>query len=210
MKYDYIQLTEDILENKVKWEDIKMHHNNTYTFSKSLAEHHFLDRIGNGIIVRPSVIGPSLKYPVPDWNNSIAGIVGYYLSIFKGINKFIYINKIFGLNVVPVDIVSSKIVSYTFKKIENKRIFYAINNNAINHYIQHKIENRMYKNYSISNIQLSVYDINNVTYFLVYIWQFILRIYDIKYYKINIIVHNNYDYFTSNYWNFSNERISII
>lgn len=202
MIYDYKKLTQDILEERVKWEEVKMYHNNTYTFSKSLAEHHFLNKIKNGIIVRPSIIGPALKYPIKNWNNSISGIVGYYLGFYKGISKFIFQDKISSTNIVPVDIVTSKIISIIEKKIEKKNIFYAINNNTLNAEQQRKILINFSKYYSISNLPIHFTYVNKYTYIFVYIWQFILRCINIKYYKINKMIHSNYDFFSSNYWNF--------
>ena len=65
----------DLLE-----EEILKIYPNTYTFSKNLAEQIILNNSDSlpVAIVRPSVIGASIKEPCPGWLDNIFGLTGTF------------------------------------------------------------------------------------------------------------------------------------
>jgi len=95
---------------------------NTYVFTKCLAEkflEHKLnnDKLFNIHIVRPSIIANAYKFPYPGWVDSFTAYNGFNLSF--GTNAIHYLKAIpekgFDLknkiNIIPVDIVSNKILN---------------------------------------------------------------------------------------------------
>ncbi|XP_060831017.1 fatty acyl-CoA reductase 1-like isoform X3 [Bombus pascuorum] len=85
---------------------------NTYTFSKNLAEQIVASNSKHlpVAIVRPSIIGASLKEPYPGWIQNISGITGTYLLIGKGCATAIRGRRDARLDVVPVDFVVDTII----------------------------------------------------------------------------------------------------
>src|SRR5207245_2250376 len=61
-------------------------HPNTYTLTKSLAEHLLLGRRGSIplSIIRPSIISASWRYPFPGWLDSMAGFASFVVLIGLG------------------------------------------------------------------------------------------------------------------------------
>ena len=69
----------DILEERI----LKIYPN-TYTFTKNLAEQ-IVDNNGDCLpvaIVRPSIIGASLKEPCPGWVDNTSGVTGTFVDNF--------------------------------------------------------------------------------------------------------------------------------
>ena len=63
----------DLLEERI----LKVYPN-TYTFTKNMAEQ-IVSSSSDGLpiaVVRPSIIGASLKEPCPGWVNNISGVTG--------------------------------------------------------------------------------------------------------------------------------------
>lgn len=62
---------------------------NTYTFTKSLAEHLFQSRYSALqlplVIVRPSVIGATVSEPVPSWIEGIGAFTGIFVATGLGV-----------------------------------------------------------------------------------------------------------------------------
>ncbi|XP_060831152.1 putative fatty acyl-CoA reductase CG5065 [Bombus pascuorum] len=85
---------------------------NTYTFSKNLAEQIVASNSKHlpVAIVRPSIIGASLKEPYPGWIQNISGITGSFLLIGKGCATAIRGRRDARLDVVPVDFVVDTII----------------------------------------------------------------------------------------------------
>jgi alcohol-forming fatty acyl-CoA reductase len=90
-------------------------YSNTYTLSKCLAEHMFLEAyvksiIANLKIVRPSIISCSIQFPSPGWIDSKAAIAGFIALLGSGHLRVIDGRKDAILDVVAVDIVAADIM----------------------------------------------------------------------------------------------------
>ncbi|XP_048269873.1 putative fatty acyl-CoA reductase CG5065 isoform X2 [Bombus terrestris] len=86
---------------------------NTYTFSKNLAEQIVASRCRDlpVAIVRPSIIGASLKEPCPGWIQGTSAFTGILLLISRGCATAIRGRKDARLDVVPVDFIVDAIIS---------------------------------------------------------------------------------------------------
>jgi len=84
-------------------------HPNTYTLTKSLAEHLLEARRGDVplSIVRPSIISASWRYPFPGWIDSMAGFGGFVVLIGLGHLRVIVAEPGTRLDLIPVDLVAS-------------------------------------------------------------------------------------------------------
>ncbi|KYN30861.1 Fatty acyl-CoA reductase 1 [Trachymyrmex septentrionalis] len=81
---------------------------NTYIFSKNLAEsiiQEYSSSLSCAIIVRPSIVGPSLDEPIPGWIDNVYGPMGLFIVGGKGILRVAYLNKTVDEDVIPVDVV---------------------------------------------------------------------------------------------------------
>ncbi|XP_024886093.1 fatty acyl-CoA reductase 1-like [Temnothorax curvispinosus] len=90
---------------------------NTYNFSKNLAES-IIQEYSFSLpcaIVRPSMVCPSLKEPMPGWIDNVYGPIGMYIGAGKGILRVGYCNKYLNEDVVPVDIVIKAILVVSWK-----------------------------------------------------------------------------------------------
>lgn len=88
-------------------------HPNTYTLTKSIAEHLLMERRGHVplTIVRPSVISASLQHPFPGWIDSTAAFGGFVLMIGLGHLRAVVGHGESRLDIVPVDEVAARILS---------------------------------------------------------------------------------------------------
>ena len=88
-------------------------HPNTYTLTKSMAEHLLMERRGDVplTIVRPSVISASLQHPFPGWIDSAAAFGGFVLMLGLGHLRAIVGHRDSRLDVVPVDEVAGRILT---------------------------------------------------------------------------------------------------
>jgi alcohol-forming fatty acyl-CoA reductase len=88
-------------------------HPNTYTLTKSIAEHLLMERRGHVplTIVRPSVISASLRHPFPGWIDSTAAFGGFVLMIGLGHLRAVVGHADSRLDLVPVDEVAHRVVS---------------------------------------------------------------------------------------------------
>ncbi|XP_048269751.1 fatty acyl-CoA reductase 1-like [Bombus terrestris] len=86
---------------------------NTYTFSKNLAEQIVASRCRDlpVAIVRPSIIGASLKEPCPGWIQGISAFTGILLLASRGCATAIRGRKDARSDVVPVDFIVDAIIS---------------------------------------------------------------------------------------------------
>ncbi|XP_050598531.1 fatty acyl-CoA reductase 1-like isoform X2 [Bombus affinis] len=86
---------------------------NTYTFSKNLAEQIVASRCRDlpVAIVRPSIIGASLKEPCPGWIQGTSALTGILLLASRGCATAIRGRKDARLDVVPVDFIVDAIIS---------------------------------------------------------------------------------------------------
>jgi len=80
---------------------------NTYTFTKSMAEQILERRKGNVplAILRPAIIGCSLREPMPGWVDALTAAGGLYLTGGLGILRELYCNPSNISDLIPVDYV---------------------------------------------------------------------------------------------------------
>ncbi|XP_024886092.1 fatty acyl-CoA reductase 1-like [Temnothorax curvispinosus] len=90
---------------------------NTYIFSKNLSESVIQDYSSSlpCAIVRPSIVMPSLKEPMPGWIDNIYGPIGLFIGGGKGLIRIACCNKSVNEDAVPVDIVIKAIIVVTWK-----------------------------------------------------------------------------------------------
>lgn len=87
-------------------------HPNTYTLTKSLAEHLLVARRGHVplAIVRPSIISASRLHPFPGWIDSIAGFGAFVVLLGTGHMRAVIADPEARLDLVPVDDVATHIL----------------------------------------------------------------------------------------------------
>ena len=87
-------------------------HPNTYTLTKSMAEHLLLARRGSVplTIVRPSIISASLQYPFPGWIDSTAGFGAFVLMLGMGHLRAVVGDGNSQLDLIPVDEVAHRVL----------------------------------------------------------------------------------------------------
>ncbi len=85
---------------------------NTYTVTKSLAEHLLIARRGNVplAIVRPSIISASRQYPFPGWIDSMAGFASFVVLYGMGHMRAIMAKPDTRLDLVAVDDVAARVL----------------------------------------------------------------------------------------------------
>ncbi|KYQ54967.1 Fatty acyl-CoA reductase 1, partial [Trachymyrmex zeteki] len=89
---------------------------NTYIFSKNLAES-IIQEYSSSLpcaIIRPSIVMPSLKEPIPDWIDNIYGPIGLMIGVGKALIRVCCLSKAC-INIVSVDIVIKAIIVVTWK-----------------------------------------------------------------------------------------------
>lgn len=115
---------------------------NTYTFTKSMAEHVINDIcVGHipTIIFRPSIVISTVKEPMPGWNDNFNGPVGILVAVGKGILRSVYTQPDLTADYIPVDLVIKALLVATWKKAMEKKneekcqvTVYNASNNDIN------------------------------------------------------------------------------
>ena len=93
-------------------------HPNTYTYTKCIAEHLLSERRGEVplIIVRPSIISAAWQSPHPGWIDSTAAFAGCLLFTGLGLIKAWEADPNVRLDVVPVDVVSERVIGAAFQE----------------------------------------------------------------------------------------------
>lgn len=215
------ELLLDLIDKKlINFAEIKKNHSNTYTCTKEITEHllnNFKDKMNAKIIiVRPSIIGASYSSPLPNWCDSIAAISGYLCLIFSGIADYGYGIKSErnNINVIPVDFVSEDIINVLNIKITKKlSIFHSTATHPIDFYqFEKKVINAM-KVYQFPGLNYCFTTLEKTDRFTKLIFDYlfnikiaVIKIFDNK--KADKIVklrkecYNNFNYFTSNFWNY--------
>lgn len=91
-------------------------HPNTYTLTKSVAEHLISERRGHVpvVIVRPSIVSASHRTPFPAWLDSPAALAGCLLYSGLGVVRAFNADPSVRLDVVPVDVVADEVVRAVF------------------------------------------------------------------------------------------------
>ncbi|KAI8434832.1 hypothetical protein MSG28_003331 [Choristoneura fumiferana] len=108
-------LTEDQL--KLLSPSILKMHPNSYTYSKRLAE--ALVRESHpelpSVIVRPSIVTPSYKDPIPGWVDNLNGPIGLMVGAGKGVIRSMHCYGHYHCEVIPVDIAINAIIVIAYK-----------------------------------------------------------------------------------------------
>ncbi len=93
-------------------------HPNTYTYTKCIAEHLLSARRGDVplVIVRPSIISAAWASPHPGWIDSTAAFAGCLLFTGLGLIKAWEADPNVRLDVVPVDVVSERVIAAGFSE----------------------------------------------------------------------------------------------
>lgn len=81
-------------------------HPNTYTYTKRLAEILVQDEFRKGFpvcIVRPSIVIPAFREPLPGWVDSLNGPAGLMMGAAKGVIRSMLVDGDLTAEVIPVD-----------------------------------------------------------------------------------------------------------
>lgn len=104
----------DILDGRAAEADLlaRSGHPNTYTLTKSLAEHLVIARRGEVplSIVRPSIISASRRYPFPGWIDSTSGFAAFVVLLGLGHLRAVLGRPGARLDLVPVDEVAGRLL----------------------------------------------------------------------------------------------------
>jgi len=91
-------------------------HPNTYTLTKSIAEHLLVER-GAALpltLLRPSIIAASWRDPFPGWIDSHAAFAGFVALVGTGHLRVVVGDPEVRLDVVPVDVVARRVLDAAF------------------------------------------------------------------------------------------------
>lgn len=93
-------------------------HPNTYTFTKRMAELLVRDEYEEGnlnvCIVRPSIVTPAWKEPLPGWVDSLNGPIGIMVAGGKGVLRSMMCEESFTAQVIPVDQAIAGIIAIAY------------------------------------------------------------------------------------------------
>lgn len=102
---------------------------NTYAFTKALSEGVVEEAMPHipAIILRPSIVIPVWKEPLPGWTDNINGPTGLLIGAGKGVIRTMYCNENGYADYVPVDIAVNGILActwnYIYCKDHEKRVY---------------------------------------------------------------------------------------
>ncbi|KAF5287019.1 hypothetical protein FQA39_LY16133 [Lamprigera yunnana] len=100
---------------------------NSYAFTKALGESLVIDEMDNlpVIVLRPSVVIPVWKDPLPGWTDNINGPVGLLIAAGKGILRSMYCDSQGYADFLPVDIAVNVLIltSIDFLIHKERRIY---------------------------------------------------------------------------------------
>ncbi|XP_046976297.1 fatty acyl-CoA reductase 1-like [Vanessa cardui] len=99
-------------DNPKATEDFVNGYPNTYTLSKALCENYIEENHGTmkTIIVRPSIVAPVFKEPLPGWQDSWVAATATFSDIARGLTKVIYGGPNVICDMIPVDYVCNFII----------------------------------------------------------------------------------------------------
>ena len=91
-------------------------HPNTYTLTKSIAEHLLFERHGETplVLVRPSIISSSMQRPFPGWIDSPAAFALFAAQIGAGRMRAVIARPDSYLDVIPCDAVAERVIGAAF------------------------------------------------------------------------------------------------
>ncbi|KAG8232899.1 hypothetical protein J437_LFUL012813 [Ladona fulva] len=95
---------------------------NTYAFTKALSEGLVVDAMKEvpAIILRPSIVIPVWKEPLPGWTDNLNGPMGLLIGAGKGVIRTMYCDSKGYADFVPVDVVANIILTATWNYITIK------------------------------------------------------------------------------------------
>ncbi|XP_071582638.1 putative fatty acyl-CoA reductase CG5065 isoform X1 [Temnothorax nylanderi] len=102
---------------------------NTYAFTKALSESIVEESMQHipSIILRPSVVIPIWKEPIPGWTDNINGPTGLLIGAGKGVIRTMYCNENGYADYLPVDIAVNGILlttwNFIYFKDHEKRVY---------------------------------------------------------------------------------------
>ncbi|KAJ9578556.1 hypothetical protein L9F63_005285, partial [Diploptera punctata] len=98
---------------------------NTYAFTKALSEGLVAEQIDNlpVVILRPSIVIPVWKEPLPGWTDNINGPTGLLIGAGKGVIRTMYCNQDSYADYLPVDVAVNGIFLATWNFLGNKLYF---------------------------------------------------------------------------------------
>ncbi|KAK2580056.1 hypothetical protein KPH14_012340 [Odynerus spinipes] len=120
-------MDDDVVESIT--DKILGHLPNTYAFTKSLSERLVEEAMPHipVVILRPSIVVPIWKEPLPGWTDNINGPTGLLIGAGKGVIRSMYCNENGYADYVPVDLVINAILSCTWNfiycKDHDKRVY---------------------------------------------------------------------------------------
>uniref|UniRef100_A0A1Y1MBE1 Fatty acyl-CoA reductase n=2 Tax=Photinus pyralis TaxID=7054 RepID=A0A1Y1MBE1_PHOPY len=100
---------------------------NTYAFTKALAEALVVDEMDNlhVTILRPPVVVPIWKEPIPGWTDNINGPMGLLIAAGKGVLRTMYCDSQGYADFLPVDIaVNAMLLTCMDSVVQKKRRIY--------------------------------------------------------------------------------------
>lgn len=119
LPYDANELFEAIMRGEVDEDELlgETGHPNTYTLTKSIAEHLLCERRGDMplALVRPSIISSSLQRPRPGWIDSPAAFALFVAQIGAGRMRALVARPDARLDVIPCDTVADRLIDTSFK-----------------------------------------------------------------------------------------------
>ncbi|XP_066995732.2 putative fatty acyl-CoA reductase CG5065 isoform X2 [Anabrus simplex] len=88
-------------------------HPNCYTYSKRLAESLVKEQEGKlpVTVVRPTIVSPALKEPLPGWVDTLNGPVGLLVGAGKGVIRSMLCHPEYTAELVPVDIAINAMIT---------------------------------------------------------------------------------------------------
>lgn len=95
---------------------------NTYAFTKALGESLVCERMNDipAIILRPSIVIPIYKEPIPGWTDNINGPTGLLIGAGKGVIRSMYCKSSDYGDFLPVDYAVNGLIVSTWNFISNK------------------------------------------------------------------------------------------
>lgn len=102
---------------------------NTYAFTKALSEGLVNEAMSQipAIILRPSIVIPVWKEPIPGWTDNINGPTGLLIAAGKGVIRTMYCNENGYADYLPVDIAVNAILAsswnFIYLKDHEKRVY---------------------------------------------------------------------------------------
>lgn len=95
---------------------------NTYAYTKSLAEALVVETFDSlpSVILRPSIVIPIWKTPLPGWTDNINGPTGLLIGAGKGVIRTMYCNSSGYGDYLPVDIAVNAMLCVTWQFLTTK------------------------------------------------------------------------------------------